>query len=110
MNGKKGREFQPAIDFKLIHFIRFIVNSLTGQLNILRVTKDDYGNYTCKATNAAGEDTERVLLNVIIRPRIYELLNVTQPVKEEAELLCKASGRPPPEITFRFVKRFVFYV
>ncbi|XP_031621318.1 fasciclin-2 isoform X3 [Contarinia nasturtii] len=80
---------------------RFQVNPLTGQLNILRVTKDDYGNYTCHAKNSAGEDKAKALINVLIRPRIYELWNITRPENEEAEIICKATGRPPPEITFR---------
>lgn len=75
---------------------------MTGQLSILRVTKDDYGNYTCHATNTAGEDQAKVLINVLIRPRIFELWNITRPEHEEAELICRATGRPPPEITFRF--------
>ncbi|XP_031633951.1 fasciclin-2-like [Contarinia nasturtii] len=80
---------------------RFQVNPLTGQLNILRLTKDDYGNYTCHAKNSAGEDKAKALINVLIRPRIYELFNITRPENEEAEIICKATGRPPPEITFR---------
>lgn len=66
------------------------------------MTKDDYGNYTCRAKNTAGEDEAKTLINVVIRPRIYELWNITRPQHEEAELICKATGRPPPEITFRY--------
>lgn len=77
------------------------MNSLTGQLSILRVNKDDYGNYTCRAKNEAGEDEGKTLINVLIRPRIYELWNVTRAENTEAEIVCKATGRPPPEITFR---------
>lgn len=72
-------------------------------MSILRVTKEDYGNYTCRAKNAAGEDEAKTLINVLIKPRIYELLNATHPENTEAQIICKASGRPPPEITFRFV-------
>uniref|UniRef100_A0A1L8DM60 Putative neural cell adhesion molecule l1 n=1 Tax=Nyssomyia neivai TaxID=330878 RepID=A0A1L8DM60_9DIPT len=80
---------------------RFIVNSITGQMNILRVDKDDYGYYTCIARNAAGVAEAKTLLDVVIRPRIYELWNTTVAVKVEGKLLCKATGRPPPLITFR---------
>lgn len=86
-----------------LNLYRFQVNPLTGQMSIIRVTKDDYGNYTCHATNTAGEDQAKVLINVLIRPRIFELWNITRPEHEEAELICRATGRPPPEITFRFV-------
>lgn len=79
----------------------FQVNALNGQMSILRVTKDDYGSYTCRAKNSAGFHEARTLLNVLIRPRIYELINITRAEHTEAAIICKASGRPPPEITFR---------
>lgn len=81
---------------------RFQVNTLTGQLSITSVREKDYGNYTCRASNQAGEAEARVLINVLMRPKIYELLNVTRPENKEAELICKANGRPPPAITFRY--------
>lgn len=80
---------------------RFLVNPITGQLSITRVHKDDYGTYTCMAKNSAGNDEKQTLLNVLVRPRIYELLNVTVPEDREAAIICKATGRPAPEITFR---------
>lgn len=80
---------------------RFLVNPLTGQLSITRVHKDDYGTYTCVAKNAAGHEQKRTLLNVLVRPRIYELLNITVAEDREAAIVCKATGRPAPEITFR---------
>lgn len=70
-------------------------------MSILRVTQDDYGTYTCRASNAAGSEQAGVLLDVLIRPRIYEFINITRPEHSEAEIICKAKGRPPPEITFR---------
>lgn len=76
---------------------------MNGQLSILKVSKDDYGNYTCRATNSAGEDEAKTLINVLIRPKIFELWNITRPEHEEAELICRATGRPPPEITFRYL-------
>lgn len=70
-------------------------------MSITRVSKDDYGTYICRAKNSAGVDEQRVQLNVLIRPRIYEFLNITRAENTEAEIVCKATGRPPPEITFR---------
>lgn len=93
----------------LFEMYRFQVNKLTGQLSILRVTKDDYGNYSCYAKNTAGEDQAKVLINVLMRPRIFELWNITRPEHEEAELICRATGRPPPEITFRLVFTWWFF-
>lgn len=80
---------------------RFLVNKQTGQMSITSVTKEDYGTYTCIAKNAAGHDESRTLLDVVVQPRIYELLNITIAEDKEGAIVCKASGRPPPEITFR---------
>lgn len=76
-------------------------------MQISQVTHEDYGNYTCIAKNAAGEGEATVLLNVIIRPKIYELINITRAEGTEAEIICKATGRPAPEITFRCVNFLV---
>lgn len=80
---------------------RFLVNKITGQMSITRVTHEDYGTYTCIAKNNAGQDEATTLINVLIRPRIYELLNITIAENKEGALICKATGRPAPEITFR---------
>lgn len=84
-----------------IIYFRFLVNALTGQMSITRVTHEDYGTYTCIAKNKAGQDQGRIMINVLIRPRIYELLNITIAESQEGALICKATGRPAPEITFR---------
>lgn len=78
-----------------------MVNPQTGQMSITRVTQEDYGTYTCIAKNAAGHDEAKTLLNVLIRPRIYGLINVTLAENREGALVCEATGRPAPEITFR---------
>lgn len=80
---------------------RFLVNPQTGQMSITHVTKDDYGNYTCVAKNAAGHDEAKMMLDVLVRPRIYEFINVTVTEDKEGSITCKATGRPAPEITFR---------
>ncbi|KAG4069565.1 hypothetical protein HA402_006931 [Bradysia odoriphaga] len=80
---------------------RFLVNKITGQMSITRVTHEDYGTYTCIAKNNAGQDEATTLINVLIRPRVYELLNITIAENKEGALICKATGRPAPEITFR---------
>ncbi|XP_055603627.1 fasciclin-2 isoform X3 [Uranotaenia lowii] len=80
---------------------RFSVNALTGQLDISRVEQDDHDTYKCVARNAAGISDSTAKLNVLIRPKIIEFMNITVPETSEAVLACKAFGRPPPEITFR---------
>lgn len=86
----------------LLFSYRFKVNRLTGEMSILRVAKEDYGTYTCRAQNSAGYDETRTLLNVLVRPRIYEFINITRSENTEGEIICKATGRPPPLISFRY--------
>ncbi|XP_037807700.1 fasciclin-2 isoform X2 [Lucilia sericata] len=80
---------------------RFQVNPLTGLLNINSVTQDDYGMYTCIAKNDAGVVDKKTKFNVLIRPSVYELYNVTGISEKEVAITCRAKGRPAPEITFR---------
>lgn len=80
---------------------RFLINSQTGQMSITRVTTDDYGIYTCMAKNDAGHVEVKTMLNVLVRPRIVELYNITIAEEKEGALVCRATGRPAPEITFR---------
>lgn len=80
---------------------RFHVDPIKGIMRISKVTHEDYGNYTCRATNDANYSETKLLLNVLIRPRIYELINVTEAHNKAIEIICKATGRPAPKITFR---------
>ncbi|CAD7087678.1 unnamed protein product [Hermetia illucens] len=80
---------------------RFLVNPQTGLLTITKVAQEDYGTYTCAVKNDAGISEARTKLNVLVKPKIYELYNITSAVKKEAALTCRATGRPAPEITFR---------
>ena len=80
---------------------RFSVNSITGQLDISTVEQQDHDNYACIARNPAGQSESVMKLNVLIRPKIIEFINITVSENEEAVFVCKAFGRPAPEITFR---------
>jgi neural cell adhesion molecule len=81
---------------------RFSVVAHNGQMSITRVEEYDNGVYTCIARNSAGFVEKRMDLNVIVKPKIYELWNVTVPIGADyTNLTCKAKGRPPPTITFR---------
>ncbi|XP_049301474.1 fasciclin-2 isoform X2 [Anopheles funestus] len=92
---KKGTQ-QNAADLD-----RFSVNSITGQLDISTVEQQDHDNYACIARNPAGHSESVMKLNVLIRPKIIEFINITVSENEEAVFVCKAFGRPAPEITFR---------
>lgn len=80
---------------------RFTVKKESGLLIINDVKYEDGGLYTCIATNPAAKVETKVKINVLIKPKIYELLNITAPVGTNTKIICKASGRPPPKITFR---------
>lgn len=80
---------------------RFTVNQHTGVLIMSRVDQSDIGPLKCVAENNAGNAEVEVEVEVLVKPKIYELLNVTSPYKTETRLICKASGRPAPSITFK---------
>ncbi|XP_034139630.1 fasciclin-2 isoform X2 [Drosophila guanche] len=80
---------------------RFQVNPQTGLVTINSVREDDYGTYTCLAKNKAGVVDQKTKLNVLVRPAIYELYNVTGSRTKEIAITCRAKGRPAPAITFR---------
>ncbi|XP_033219613.1 fasciclin-2-like isoform X2 [Belonocnema kinseyi] len=89
---------------------RFAVNKDTGVMSIRNVNREDDGEYQCTAANAAGTANMNIRLNVIVKPKIMEFINKTIPVSRDLEIICKAFGRPPPEILFRkhtSEKRFV---
>ncbi|XP_072756328.1 fasciclin-2 isoform X2 [Anoplolepis gracilipes] len=80
---------------------RFGVNPVTGVLTITNVNRDDSGEYQCSATNAAGTAKTTIQVNVIVKPKIMEFLNKTVVQGKNTEIMCKAFGRPAPEVTFR---------
>jgi neural cell adhesion molecule len=80
---------------------RFDVKKNTGDLIITRVEFNDDDIYKCIAENQAGRVESTVKIDVMVKPKIYELLNVTAPVNSDTKIMCKAKGRPKPNITFR---------
>lgn len=80
---------------------RFSMNPNTGLLIINHVELNDESYYKCVAENPAGHVEERVKISIIVKPRIYELMNITWPVTSNTQIVCKAYGRPLPSITFR---------
>ncbi|XP_076257227.1 neural cell adhesion molecule fasciclin 2 isoform X2 [Rhynchophorus ferrugineus] len=80
---------------------RFDVKKLTGELIMNRVEFGDDGFYKCKAENPGGRDETTVKINVLVKPQIYELLNVTESVYNQTRIVCKVKGRPVPKVTFR---------
>lgn len=80
---------------------RFEVKKNTGHLIMNRIEFNDDGLYKCVAINSVGRDEATVRINVLVKPRIYELWNVTAPVNRETKIICKVYGRPPPNVVFR---------
>lgn len=80
---------------------RFEVKTLTGELIMNRVEFNDDGFYKCIAKNSVGYVETTVKINVLVKPRIFELMNVTSSIKSQIELTCKAQGKPSPKILFR---------
>lgn len=80
---------------------RFSVNEISGLLTFDRVEAGDYGKYICSAVNKAGQNETAIEVEVLVKPRIFELFNQTVPEKTEGRLECKATGRPAPRIVFR---------
>lgn len=78
----------------------------TTGLLIKDVDESDGGIYICRATVAETGDRAETEIHVSVatRPEIVELWNITLAEdSEEAELICQATGNPPPGITFRLV-------
>ncbi|XP_059062829.1 fasciclin-2-like isoform X1 [Achroia grisella] len=80
---------------------RFSVNENTGLLSFSRVEASDYGKYICSASNPAGQNETEIEVEVLVRPKIFQLFNATVSEKMEGRLECKATGRPAPRISFR---------
>lgn len=80
---------------------RFTVKKNTGALVIHRVEFNDDSLYKCVAENTAGMNEMSVKINVLVKPKVYEFLNVTEPVNSTTRIICKAQGRPAPSISFR---------
>lgn len=80
---------------------RFSVNENTGLLTINKIEQDDHSEYRCVAANTAGDVETTVNVIVLFKPKIYEFANLTAPENKENKLICKASGRPLPQVLFR---------
>ncbi|XP_076872442.1 hemicentin-1 isoform X2 [Brachyhypopomus gauderio] len=75
----------------------------SGDLIIDVAQPEDSGSYTCVATNSVGQDSRTVALSVHTHPAFSELLGDVALNKGERLLLtCRATGIPPPKITWAF--------
>ncbi|XP_070493572.1 fasciclin-2 [Chironomus tepperi] len=80
---------------------RFSVVPHNGQMSISRVDEFDRGVYKCIAKNNAGIAEEETRIDVVVKPKIFQLINITVPLHGESTLVCKSRGWPVPTVTFR---------
>ncbi|XP_011603697.2 neural cell adhesion molecule 1 [Takifugu rubripes] len=74
-------------------------NSNRSQLIINSVTRSDYGEYVCTATNKIGESSGIIMLHVFEAPEVFvstEQQSVS--VGERVSVSCNVSGHPNPEL------------
>ncbi|KAG9483371.1 hypothetical protein GDO78_009341 [Eleutherodactylus coqui] len=80
----------------------------SGEFVLHNAETKDAGNYTCTATNDAGEDSHTVSLLIHYAPYFTELpSNVSLNEGEKLRLSCKAIGNPSPKITWAHKDRIV---
>uniref|UniRef100_A0A2K5KA06 Hemicentin-2 n=1 Tax=Colobus angolensis palliatus TaxID=336983 RepID=A0A2K5KA06_COLAP len=76
--------------------------SSSGKLRIPVAQERDAGIYTCRAVNELGDASAEIQLAVGHAPQLTELpRDVTVELGRSALLACRATGRPPPMVTWR---------
>lgn len=74
-------------------------NSDRSELTIRSVTRADYGEYICTATNKIAESSATIMLHVYEAPEVFvsaEQQSVS--VGERVSVSCNVSGHPQPEL------------
>ncbi|GAA6224424.1 neural cell adhesion molecule 1-like isoform X2 [Lates japonicus] len=74
-------------------------NSDRSELTIQSVTRADYGEYICTATNKISDDTATIMLHVFEAPEVFvsaEKQSVS--MGEHVSVSCNVSGHPQPEL------------
>ncbi|XP_054440698.1 hemicentin-2 [Pteronotus mesoamericanus] len=76
--------------------------SSSGTLRIPAARESDAGVYTCQAASELGVASAEIRLEVGHAPQLMELpRDVTVELGRSALLACRATGRPPPLVTWR---------
>ncbi|XP_021050559.1 hemicentin-2 [Mus pahari] len=76
--------------------------SRSGTLRIPEAQERDAGLYTCKAVNELGDASAEIQLVVGNAPRLTDPpQDVTVELGKSVFLTCRATGRPPPIVTWR---------
>lgn len=78
---------------------RYQYNSDKSELTISAVTRSDFGEYVCTATNKIGENNATFFLDVSERPTVaLDESRLTLLPGETGSVLCNATGHPAPTI------------
>ncbi|XP_051999311.1 neural cell adhesion molecule 1-like isoform X2 [Xyrauchen texanus] len=76
---------------------RYKYNSDRSELVISAVTRSDFGEYVCTATNKIGENSATFILDVSERPTVVlDQSRLTIIPGETASVICNATGHPTP--------------
>ncbi|XP_051577651.1 neural cell adhesion molecule 2-like isoform X2 [Myxocyprinus asiaticus] len=76
---------------------RYKYNSDRSELIISAVTRSDFGEYVCTATNKIGENSAIFILDVSERPTVVlDKSRLTIIPGETASVVCNATGHPSP--------------
>ncbi|XP_055962583.1 hemicentin-1 [Sorex fumeus] len=80
-----------------------------GGLHVAEPRGEDGGEYTCTASNAAGQARRKVQLTVYVRPRIASPAPPELSVLAGAEvtLPCEATSLPPPVVSWARDRRLI---
>lgn len=74
-------------------------NSDRSQLSILAVSREDYGEYVCTASNKIGESTATITLHVFEAPEVFVSAEQQKAsVGDQVSVSCNVSGHPQPEL------------
>ncbi|XP_028400222.1 protein sidekick-1-like [Dendronephthya gigantea] len=92
-------------DKQLLRNVTSSSQVLNDSLTIAHARRRDAGTYTCRASNAAGVSSAQATLTVLdppVAPTITEISPKQQAIVEgnRVTFTCKASGYPPPRITW----------
>ncbi|KAJ0065826.1 hypothetical protein NL108_000048, partial [Boleophthalmus pectinirostris] len=78
---------------------RHQLNSDGSQLNILSVTREDFGEYVCTGKNKIGESTATITLHVFEAPEVFVSVEQQRAsVGDRVSISCNVSGHPQPEL------------
>lgn len=79
------------------------ISNKGARLDIPHLSRDDVGDYTCRAVNPAGSADASIHVDVLVPPVINRdkvEMSPTLPTGQSLKLFCKAEGKPPPAYTW----------